>query len=273
MDSIPDGRMACELSNWSGKAYKIPRGMIKECSDRPELNSTGVYLLFGRDEEGTSKSVVYIGEAENIYKRLTQHLNQKDFWHEAVVFISKDDNLNKAHIKYLEHRMHAMACDANRFGITNSSVPTLSSISEPDMAEMEEFLDNATMMVSILGYKLFEKLRKGEEEDNKGYQFHIHAARGADATGESTSEGFVVFKGAIVAKNHVNSCPTSILKLRQRLMDQNVIVEENGKLILASDHLFSSPSTAAGIVMGRSANGLIEWKTNDGKTLKAIENE
>ncbi|SMC92070.1 GIY-YIG catalytic domain-containing protein [Desulfocicer vacuolatum DSM 3385] len=143
--------------------------------------------------------MVYIGEAENIYKRLTQHLNQKDFWHEAVVFISKDDNLNKAHIKYLEHRMHAMACEADRFGITNSSVPTLSSISEPDMAEMEEFLDNATMMVSILGYKLFKELRK--EEDKTGHQFHIHAARGANATGESTSEGFVVFKGTIIAKN------------------------------------------------------------------------
>lgn len=230
IDSIPDGRIACELSNWSGKAYKIPRGMIKECSDRPELNSTGVYLLFGKDEEKTSKNVAYIGEAENIYKRLTQHLMAKDFWQEAVVFISKDDNLNKAHIKYLEHRMHELACKADRFGITNCSIPTLSTISEPDMAEMEEFLENAKMIVPILGYKIFQQLRKNNSESTLKNHFQIKAVRGADATG-----------------------PTSILKLRQRLMDENVIVEENGKLILTLDYLFSSPSTAAGIVMGRSA--------------------
>ncbi|MCP4114121.1 MAG: GIY-YIG nuclease family protein [Desulfobacteraceae bacterium] len=273
MDSIPDGRMACELSNWSGKAYKIPRGMVKECSDRPELTSTGVYLLFGTDEEGTSKSVAYIGEAENIYRRLTQHLKEKDFWHEAVVFISKDDNLNKAHIKYLEHRMHELACKAGRFGITNGSIPTLSSISEPDMAEMEEFLENAKMIVPILGYKIFETLRKNNSESFNRNLFHIKAVRGADATGEPTSEGFVVLKGSNIAGSTVNSCAPSILKLRQSLMDQKIIVEENQELVLSSDHLFSSPSTAAAIVMGRTANGLIEWKTKDGKTLKTIENE
>lgn len=238
MDSISDGRMACELSNWSGKAFKIPRRMVKECSDRPEMSSTGVYLLFGRDEEGTSKNVVYIGEAENIYKRLTQHLREKDFWHEAVAFISKDDNLNKAHIKYLEHRMHELACKANRFSIQNSSIPTRSSISEPDMAEMEEFLENAKMIVPILGYKVFEALRKNGEENNKKIQFLIEAARGAKATGESSSEGFVVLKGSNIAETTVDSYTPSLLKLRQNLIEQKIISEENQKLTLTSDHLF-----------------------------------
>ncbi|MGZ9675366.1 GIY-YIG nuclease family protein [Flavobacterium sp. GNP001] len=83
--------MSCELSNWSGKAYKIPRIKIKDCSDRDDLKSTGVYLLFGKDDTGRDQ--VYIGEAESILKRLNQQLTQKDFWNEAIVFISKDDQI------------------------------------------------------------------------------------------------------------------------------------------------------------------------------------
>ncbi len=101
MDADPEGRMVCELSNWNGKAYRIPRGKVKDCSDRADLKGTSVYLLFGRAESSTSKSKVYIGEAENVYARLVQHVSEKEFWNESVVFISKDENLNKAHIKGL----------------------------------------------------------------------------------------------------------------------------------------------------------------------------
>lgn len=95
MDSDPDGRIVCELSNWTGKAYKIPRGKIKDCAERKELKSTAVYFLFGKAESSTTKAKAYIGEAENVYSRLVQHVAEKEFWNEAVVFISKDENLNK----------------------------------------------------------------------------------------------------------------------------------------------------------------------------------
>ncbi len=143
IDGDPNGRMSCELSNWSGKAYKIPRIKIKDCIDRKDLESTAVYLLFGKDEDG--RDLVYIGEAETILKRLNQHLTQKDFWNETIVFLSKDDNLNKAHIKYLENRLHEIAKTANRYKIENSITPTQSSISESDRAEMEEFIENIKM--------------------------------------------------------------------------------------------------------------------------------
>ena len=158
IDGDPNGRMSCELSNWTGKAYKIPRIKIKECTDRNDLMNTGVYLLFGRDEEG--KDLVYIGEAESIYKRLTQHLNQKDFWNETIVFISKDNNLNKAHIKYLENRLHDIAQIAKRYKLENSIIPTQSSISESDREEMEEFIENIRMLVNTLGHKVFEEKRE-----------------------------------------------------------------------------------------------------------------
>ncbi|MFM7895259.1 MAG: GIY-YIG nuclease family protein [Flavobacterium sp.] len=268
IDGEPNGRMSCELSNWSGKAYKIPRIKVKECSDRIDLISTGVYLLFGKDEEG--KDLVYIGEAESILKRITQHLNQKDFWNEAIIFISKDENLNKAHVKYLENRLHDIAINSKRYKIENSITPTLSSISESDRAEMEEFIENIKMLVNTLGHKVFEEKREYKPKQ-KQEVFFIKAARGADGLGEPTSDGFVVFKGSKAAFTVVNSITSNFIKLRDKLIEDQILVNKGEYFEFSEDYIFSSPSTAAVIVMGRNANGLTEWKLKSGKTLKEFE--
>lgn len=269
IDGDPNGRMSCELSNWSGKAYKIPRIKIKECTDRDDLMNTGVYLLFGKDEEG--KDLVYIGEAETILKRLNQHLNQKDFWNETIVFVSKDDNLNKAHIKYLENRLHDIAQLAKRYKIENSIIPTQSSISESDRAEMEEFIENIKMLVNTLGHKVFDEKREFKPKQ-KHEIFSIKAARGADGQGEPSSDGFVVLKGSKAAGTIVNSMTPSFIVLRQKLIDDGVLIDKGEFYEFSDDYIFSSPSTAAVMVMGRNANGLTEWKQKDGKTLKDFEN-
>ena len=269
IDGDPNGRMSCELSNWTGKAYKIPRIKIKECTDRDDLMNTGVYLLFGKDEEG--KDLVYIGEAESILKRLNQHLNQKDFWNETIVFVSKDDNLNKAHIKYLENRLHDIAQLAKRYKIENSIIPTQSSISESDRAEMEEFIENIKMLVNTLGHKVFDEKREFKPKQ-KHEIFSIKAARGADGQGEPSSDGFVVLKGSKAAATIVNSITASFIVLRQKLIDDGVLVDKGEFYEFSDDYIFSSPSTAAVMVMGRNANGLTEWKQKDGKTLKDFEN-
>ncbi len=268
IDGDPNGRMSCELSNWTGKAYKIPRIKVKACTDRDDLISTGVYLLFGKDDDG--KDLVYIGEAETILKRLNQHLNQKDFWNETIVFISKDENLNKAHIKYLENRLHDIAKNANRYRVENHITPTQSSISEPDQAEMEEFLENIKMLVNTLGHKVFEEKRDFQPKQKKE-TFYIKAARGADAEGEPTSDGFVVFKGSKAAGSTVPSMTTNFLNLRQKLIEDKSLVVNGDRFEFVEDYIFSSPSTAAAMVMGRNANGLTEWKLNSGKTLKEYE--
>ena len=268
IDGDPNGRMSCELSNWTGKAYKIPRIKIKDCTDRDDLMSTAVYLLFGKDDDG--KDLVYIGEAESILKRLNQHLNQKDFWNETIVFISKDENLNKAHIKYLENRLHDIAKNANRYKVENYITPTQSSISEPDQAEMEEFLQNITMLVNTLGHKVFEEKRDFRPKQKKEI-FYIKAARGADAEGEPTSDGFVVFKGSKAAGTTVPSMTSNFLNLRRKLIEEKAIFESGGSYEFVEDYIFSSPSTAAAMVMGRNANGLTEWKLKSGKTLKEYE--
>jgi predicted GIY-YIG superfamily endonuclease len=274
IDGNTSGRLTCELSNWTGKAYKLPRNSLKICSDRPELQTTGVYMLLNKSTSLSEKGQLYIGEAEDIFKRLTQHVKEKDFWNEAIVFISKDDNLNKAHIKYLENRLHEIATAVNRYELINNQKPTRSSISESDKAEMEEFLSNILTLIGTLGYNAFEQIRQvdlrtqiNKEED----LFYITSARGAKGTGKTTSEGFVVFENSQVANPVTNSYPNTMQKLRDTLISEDVIVEEQDKLILKHDYLFSNPSYAAMIIMGRSANGLTEWKMKSGRTLRDYE--
>jgi hypothetical protein len=276
MDSVPDGRVICELSNWTGKAYRIPRGKVKDCSEREDLRSTAVYLLFGKPETSTDKAKVYIGEAENVYARLVSHVSEKEFWNEAVVFISKDENLNKAHIKYLESRLFEIANMACRYDVQNSNTPTKSSISESDKAEMEEFIEYVKILVNTLGFKVFEPLISQDlvNNSNNNEKLYIKAARGADATGKRTPDGFVVFRNSEIASDTVKSYRDKGLnKLRDELIENKIIVEVDSKLIFKSDYLFSSPSASAMVIMGRSANGLLEWKDSSGKILRDIEKQ
>ncbi len=274
MDADPDGRMICELSNWTGKAYRIPRGKVKDCSDREELKGTAVYVLFGKAESPTSRPKAYIGEAENAYARLVQHISEKEFWNESVVFISKDENLNKAHIKYLESRLYEIASNANRYDLQNGNTPTKSSISEADQAEMEEFIEYIKMLINTMGFKVFEPLIKsGVKGSTSEDSLYIKAARGADGRGKRTTDGFVVFKDSEIASSTVPSFPKGFNALRDELFENEIIKDVGSKMIFQSDYLFSSPSAAAAVLMGRSANGLIEWKDSIGRNLKSIEEQ
>ena len=269
IDGEPNGRMTCELSNWTGKAYKIPRIQIKESYDRIDLKKTGVYLLFGKSDEG--KHLIYIGEAETIIDRLKQHVSQKEFWNEVILFISKDENLNKAHVKYLESRLYEIASDLKRYDIENNTKPTRSSISESEIAEMEEFIDNIKLLTNTLGHKVFEELVNTTMVKKKKGLFQIKAARGANSKGLPSANGFIVLKNSEIATTTVKSMQKPLINLIKRLKNEGVLVERNEKIVFIQDYEFTSPSTAAAIVMGRNANGLIEWKMENGITLKEFE--
>lgn len=271
LDADPNGRVICELSNWTGKAYRIPRGLVKDCANREEMKTTAVYFLFGNPELPSSKPTVYIGETENLFERLRQHL-EKEYWTEAVGFISKDENLNKAHIKYLESRLHEDATSANRYETNNSQKPTRSLISEADQAEMEEFIEYVKLLVGAMGFKPFEGLRTTQESrGDNALVFAIEAARGAKAEGQRKPDGFMVMAGAKFTDSTVPSFPKGFASIRTQLIGAGIVQEQNGSLILVEDYLFSSPSAAAAVIMGRSANGLLEWKLPNGQTLKGIE--
>lgn len=272
IEGDPNKRWVCELSNWNGKAYKIPRMDVKLCSDRPDLCGCGVYFLFGKSDD-MQKDIIYIGEAENVYDRLKQHVQPsgKDFWNECVAFISKDNRLNKAHIKYLEHRCYELAKETGRYLIDNSSVPASASLTEAEQAEMEEYLYNVRLITNALGHKVFEPLVLSEptsQTQNVQPILSISAARGAQASGQRTNDGFVVLKGSRVANPATALCPPWVCTLRERLVESGVI---DRYWIFTENWLFSSPSTAASVVMGRKANGLLEWRTDDHITLGSIE--
>lgn len=267
IEGIADGRWMCELSNWTGKAYKIPRNCVKESSDREELKNTGIYFLFGKSDE-TDTYRFYIGEAENIYERLLTHLKEKDFWHECVVFISKDNNLNKAHVKYLENRMYTIAKEAGRYQLENSNIPTQSSLSEADRAEMEEFINNAKLLLSAVGHKVLEATAIPSKTNNDPEIF-VFEGKDYKATGTTTADGFVVFKNSILSKKANSSLTKSLLDKRNKLISENII---DSAFTFTKDYIFSSPSTAASIISGNSTNGKTAWRNSQGMTLKDYEN-
>lgn len=267
IDGDPSGRLTCELSNWTGLAYRIPRTEVKKCGDRPNLNSTGVYMLFGRNDD--DKEAVYIGEAEEVYTRLQSHLREKDFWNEVIVFISKDENLNKAHIKYIENKLYEKAKAANRYDVMNGNIPPMPSISEADRAEMDEFISNLVMLVNILGHKLFVEI-KDTSESNDDEILYIKGVRGANAKGVQTQEGFVVLQDSKIASSVVNSFSERLMAKRNDLIHSKKVQIIDDEYVVMEDILFSSPSLAADIVLGRSANGLIEWKDTYGKSIKEL---
>ena len=271
MDGSTERRISCELSNWNGKAYRIPKNRLLECNDLTDLDNAGVYILLGKSDGTDKEGLAYIGEADGIRKRLRQHFDQKDFWNETIVFISKDKNLNKAYIKYIESRLYEIANNVGRYTILNATKPTRSTISAPDIAETEEFIANIKLLVGTLGFKIFEPLVSQHSTGSTDNILSIQAARGADAQGIITSEGFVILKGSKMAKSITKSCISNYLRIREKLFAEKTVIQEHVDLLFSKDTLFSSPSTAASIIMGRNANGLKEWKTKDGIILKELD--
>lgn len=266
VDGTPNGRWICELSNWTGIAYKLPRNMVKESEKRSELASPGVYFLFGYDDI-KDRPLIYIGEAEDIIKRLKQHLDKKDNWNEAIAFISKDSNLNKAHIKYLENRFYILAKDCDRYSIDNSNVPTKSSVSEAEQAELEEFIYNAKILINALGHKAFESY--SEEQPNKCGEnpiFSVSVGSGK-AYGIRTADGFVLLKDSSI---HEVSSDSLNIGIKKRV-EQSRASGEIKDGILQNDKLFSSSSAAAAFATGYSISGPQQWKTDSGETLKSFE--
>ncbi len=266
-DGNPNGRIMCELSNWNGRVYKISRNDLSEFANRPDCEYTGVYFLFGKNED--NKDTVYIGEAEKMLVRLKQHLKDHNYWNDCVVVISKDNILNKAHVKYLENKFYTLAVDSKRSSIINNTVPTCSSISEFDESMLTEFIENARLLVNTLGYKVFDKIDTSVvEKENSDTIFHIAAARGADAKGLLVPDGFMVIKGSKIAKDTVPSMASNLVNLRNIMLEKNII---NQEFVFVTDYIFTSPSLAAAIVMGRNANGRTEWKNINNKSIKDIE--
>ena len=283
MDGTPNGRIKCTLANWTGVAYKIPRTELDKCKGREDLSQSGVYFLFGTSDQ-TDDNMVYIGQAgvrkngEGILYRLIEHKRNpdKDYWTEAVVFTTSNNSFGPTEISYLENRFCRLAVEANRYVVKNMNDPAPGNITEEKESELEEFIDYAKIIMGALGHKLFEPLtdknKAATTEESAEEELHLFMKRRSRKSGKvieasckRTNEGFVVLQGSHIETIDSESIPSAIKERRRKAK-----IDENG--ILQENILFRSPSYAAAFVIGGHVNGLAEWKTTDGVSLKEIEN-
>jgi hypothetical protein len=260
-----------EISNWSGKAIAAPRTELDELLARDELEKAGVYVLLGNDPQ-TNAPHAYIGEAEVIRERLKQH-KTKEFWVSAIIFISKDENLTKAHVRYLENRLLAEAAQINRFTLDQNQTGG-SKLPESDREDMEVFLARIRQLLPVLGSDLLTPIGQPTAKAQPGGVLFCRI-KGAVARGQRTANGFVVFKDSTAVLKErpgAASYPYSVAQRKQLIAD-GTLIEKSGFLVFTKDAEFSSPSAAAAVIHGGSANGLIAWKTESGKSLKQLDEQ
>ena len=250
-----EGLMIAKMINWDGRAIRIPRSEIAECK-RTDLEAVGVYFLF------TDESV-YIGESQNVKKRLIQHMQdyktgkEDYFWENAVVFTS--ESLNKGHIRYLEHELYLAAKKCDQYKLDTKTTHSDTVLSEAQEAAMEEFLDNIKIIIGMMGYRVFIPRKKATETTK------IFSC--GEATGFVSDHGFTVQKGSKVSSEIAPSFQTHnkpYYLLRLRLETDGIITDRE----FTVDYEFQSFSAAASIIKGRSANGNTEWKAPDGTSLR-----
>ena len=271
-DGDPDGLRIVDKSNWIGKALMFPRALLPQVKARPELAQTGVYLLLGPRPDGEG-DMLYVGEGDPIRPRLERHYAEKDFWTRAIGFTTGSaGQLNKAHAQFLESRLMALARAAKRLPLDNANQPAEPSLSEADRADMEVFLGHMLGMLPVLGVHAFEQAPKAPAA--KAGPALTCKGKGVQATGYEASQGFVVRAGSQAVADTVPSMALHVrgmYDLRQELISNGVLAMQVGLYQFTQDYSFSSPSTAAAVVLGRSANGRIEWKAADGRTLKELQ--
>lgn len=258
-----------EISNWTGKAIAAPRTELDALLAREELDKAGVYILTGSDPR-TNLPQAYIGEAEVIRERLRQH-RAREFWVSAVVFVSKDENLTKAHVRYLESRLLAEASEARRFTLEQNQAGG-AKLPESDREDMEVFLSRIRQLLPVLGSDLLVPLVQAAEKTAPGLVLFCRI-KDAEARGQRTADGFVVFEGSTAVQAERPSAANYpwVIARRKQLIADGTLIAKNGVLAFTRDTEFASPSAAAVVIHGGSANGLIAWKAQDGRELKDLE--
>lgn len=269
VNGSPTSIRTAEISNWTGKAVAGPRSQIEAILKRPEADKPGVYFLAGINPD-TGKDRVYIGEAEIIRARLKGHLG-KDFWKTVIFFVSKDENLTKAHIKYLEGKLIETTRTVGRSELENAQASG-SHLPESDAADMNVFLNRMEQLLPILGQDFLKPVIKNDTKAKKSNLLFCEI-KGLKATGRQTENGFVVLKGseAVLEERPSTLKYQYAANLRRTLRDDGVVETATDRLVFLADHEFSSPSAAAAVIHGGQANGLTAWKDGKGISLKQKE--
>ncbi|HVY01560.1 MAG TPA: GIY-YIG nuclease family protein [Candidatus Nanoarchaeia archaeon] len=265
-DGNPNGIKICDMPTSVAKAILIPRNNLKNVQESLSLSKVGVYLLFGENEH-LHLPEVYIGEAEDLIKRIKQHDVQKEeYWNFAVAFLSSKNNLNKAHVKFLENHLYNKAKDLGRCIVKNSVIPTQSNVSMQDKDFILDFFDELKILLGALGYPIFE-------ESAQAGNLEIFHCKGkdAEAVGSFTEKGFMVHNGSTSNLIESKSISSWITEIRKVLIEEKILEKKGNLFIFSKAYEFRSPSAAAAVVLARGANGWTEWKNKEGKTIDEIK--
>jgi hypothetical protein len=274
VDGTPGGIITAEIMNWTGHVVTAPRSRLADLLRRPELSRTGIYVLIGDDPENIDRNLAYIGESENVGKRLSQHARSddsggKDFWDWLVVVTSKDANLTKGHARFLESRLVNIAIQAGRVKLVNGTAPEPCSLPEADSADMAFFLEQIRIVLPVLGYDLFrERLRTSSapavsdaSQPMVSPRFELNSPKHKlRAEAQEVDGEFIVFAGSLARKEWVGTAH-GYKTLRQALIDENRLVAQtfSDHLTFKEDTIFKSPSAASAVIVGRPDNGRTSW--------------
>lgn len=287
IDGRPDGMLTAEVFNWTGHVLVTPRTRLKEALARPQSSFTGVYLLLG---ERDGKPLAYIGEGEDIAARMKSHEANKDWWTTAVLVTSAANNLHKAHAKFLESRLVEEARKVGVMPLDNGNTPPRPGLSESARANMEAFLDYLFMVLPAVRIDMFvQNVRPAESPAiipprsspepaqptmmPSRVRFSLETKKhGLTATALLEDGEFVVQAGSQARDRHRKpDGSSSYAHLFDELMRAGVLRPNGDHCVFAENYAFRSPSAAATVVLGFSANGTIVWKTTTGQTYKDWE--
>jgi len=266
-DGNPRGIRIAEITSRTVQVCLAPRASLDLALKRDELAAPGLYVLFGSNEDD-GKPTAYVGEAESFAKRIKNPDHQKREWTHAVVATSKTGFLTKTHVKYLESISIDEAAKANRYRLENGQGSSKPHVRESDEADIWDFFETMQLLVSALGYPIFDEMVK---TNTKKKDLLNCKGKDAKATGEYTEDGFVILADSICQRDFVPSTAKGMVVRRQALIDQGIIADDGNTLRVVENVSFPSPSTAAIMVLGHPANGWIEWKYECGKTLDEVK--
>ncbi|MFZ5521518.1 MAG: GIY-YIG nuclease family protein [Pseudomonadota bacterium] len=268
----PRGIRVAEVTTRIVQVVEVPRSLLSAFLSMPQSTQVAVYFLVGESDDGTERRV-YVGQSGDLPTRLRQHNQAKPFWQRALVLVSRTHSLTQTHALFLEwHSLQAIRA-AGRFRDENGTAGSRPHTPPPLEADCLEIFDTGRTLLATLGFSLFDPVASAGDAGQAAEVF-VCEASGARGRGQYTEEGFVVLQGSVGRLRSVPSIQgSSEDTVRQRLLDQGVMRAEGDTVIFQRDHLFRSPSTAAVALLGRTANGWIEWKTPDGRTLDEVKRQ
>lgn len=261
----PQGIRIAEITTRIVKVFEVPRNLLNDFLAMGEASQVALYFLVGEADDEEPR--VYVGQTGDLRTRLRTHNVERDFWERALVVVSLTNNLTQTHAVFLEWYCLNACREAGRYAEENGNAGSRPYTPAPLEADCIEIFDTAKTLLATLGYPIFTPYARQESKTDHTELFYCRGSE-ADARGIYTSEGFVVLAGSSGrVSNTVSFEKWELGKSRESLIESGVLKEIEGRLVFQKDHAFRSPSRAAIVVMGRSANGWLEWKDEHGRTL------